>query len=173
MIPMISVIGYSDSGKTTLIEKLVPALKKMGFRVGAIKHSVHQSRFDVKGKDSWRFYEAGADAVVVSSADNIAVFKRKEENSGEKYSELPELMTYFNDMDIVIAEGYKKGNHPKIEVYRSGDNAPICEKDGRVFVLVSDLPVKTDIPVYGADEVEKLAELIKDRFLNNRGLLAE
>lgn len=166
MTPMISVIGYSNAGKTTLIEKLVPALKKKGFRVGTIKHSVHSSRFDMNGKDSWRFYEAGADTVVLSSADHIAVFKRKEQKDGGKYSELPGLTAWFNDVHIIIAEGYKRANHPKIEVYRADRSAsPACGKDKTIFALVSGTPVNADIPVFGPEDVEALATLIVEKFL--------
>ena len=77
MAPMISIVGYADSGKTTLIEKLVPELKKRGYRVGTIKHAVHEPSLDTQGKDSWRHFNAGADTVVVSSLEKIALIKKR------------------------------------------------------------------------------------------------
>jgi len=69
--PIICIVGKSESGKTTLIEKLIPELKKRGYNIGSIKHSCQKFDIDKKGKDSWRHRKAGADIVVIASADNL------------------------------------------------------------------------------------------------------
>ena len=112
MTPIISIVGKSESGKTTLIEKLIPELKKRGYRIGTVKHALHGFQIDREGKDSFRHKAAGADTVVVVSPKSIAMVKN---GGGET---LDFVVKYFSDMDLVITEGYKRENKPKIEVFR-------------------------------------------------------
>ena len=96
--PVVSVVGRSGSGKTTLIEKLVPALKARGLRVGTIKHDAHRFEIDREGKDSWRHRQAGAEAVLISSREKIALVRDVE---GEwTLSELVDR--YLSHLDIVV-----------------------------------------------------------------------
>ena len=81
MIPIISIVGKSDSGKTTLIEKLVPELTRRGYRVATVKHDVHGFEVDREGKDSWRHKQAGAHTVVISSPQKIALIRDVEKDS--------------------------------------------------------------------------------------------
>ena len=104
MSQMISIVGRSQSGKTTLIEKLIPELKRRGYRVGTIKHSHHIFDFDKTGKDSWRHKDAGAETVIVASPGKIAMVKNDYRGS------LDDLKNFFDDLDLVITEGYKKEN---------------------------------------------------------------
>lgn len=99
---IIHVSGDSGSGKTTLIVKLIPFLKKLGYRVGAIKHAHHGFEIDIKGKDSYRMSKAGAGAVVLSSPDRVAIFKKgcKEENLAWLIEQLKD------EVDIILIEGY-------------------------------------------------------------------
>ena len=113
MPQIICVVGRSKSGKTTLIEKLIPALIRKGYRVGTIKHSHHIFDFDKSGKDSWRHKDAGAETVIIASPGKIAMVKNDHQGT------LESLQDYFDDLDLVIAEGYKKGRKPKIEVVRA------------------------------------------------------
>lgn len=100
---IIHISGDSGAGKTTLIERLIPFLKKMGYKVGAIKHSHHGFDIDVNAKDSYRMYKAGADRVIVSSQDKLAIFQRcdAEENLAQLIEELK------GKVDIILIEGYK------------------------------------------------------------------
>lgn len=114
MIPVISIVGSSNSRKTTLIERIIPMLKSKGYKVGAIKHDAHHFDIDHMGKDTWRMTASGADAVVISSSEKMAMLKRLNEEKS-----LNELVDWlFKDMDIVITEGYKAQDKPKIEVIR-------------------------------------------------------
>ncbi len=161
MTPMISVIGKSGSGKTTLIEKLIPELKKRGYRIGVIKHAHHGFMIDQQGKDSWRHKEAGADTVMVASPGKIAMVK---DNACETLNCFQE---YFQDMDLVITEGYKRESKPKIEVIRKArHNASLCGQNDHLIAIVTDSTVDRNVPKFGFDEIENLADLIEKEFLS-------
>jgi molybdopterin-guanine dinucleotide biosynthesis protein B len=160
MLPIISVVGTSKTGKTTLIEKLIPELKKRGYRIGTIKHTHHDFDMDKKGKDSWRHKAAGADTVIVASREKIVMIK--DENSAG----LELLGKYFDDVDLVITEGFKKENRPKIEIYRSHkNNLPLCQNDKTVIALVTDTDIRVNVPVFGLEEIKSLADLIEKNYL--------
>ena len=160
MPQIISVVGTSKSGKTTLIEKLIPELKNRGYRVGTIKHTSHGFDMDKKGKDSWRHKAAGADTVIVASRKKIVMVK------DESFVGLDRIGKYFDDMDLVITEGFKKENRPKIEIYRSNkNNLPLCQIDKTVIALVTDTDIRVNVPVFGLEEIKSLADLVEKKYL--------
>jgi molybdopterin-guanine dinucleotide biosynthesis adapter protein len=166
MAPMISIVGYADAGKTTLIEKLVPELKKRGYRVGTIKHAVHESNLDTRGKDSWRHFAAGADTVVVSSTEKIALIQKREKAPKNSQVELSGLEPYFSSMDVVFVEGFKNAHKPKIEIFRSEiHDAPLSVNDQMLVALVTDADILCTVPKFSLDEIGKLADLIERDFL--------
>lgn len=166
MVPIISIVGYADAGKTTLIEKLVLALKGRGYRVGTVKHAVHESSLDTEGKDSWRHYQAGADAVAVVSDEKIAIIRRKNPTSGDSREDLSRVAPYFSDMDLVLAEGYKQAPFPKIEIFRPSEStAPVCAHDERLIALVSDIDISSRVPRFGLNDMEKLVDFIEGKYL--------
>jgi molybdopterin-guanine dinucleotide biosynthesis protein B len=126
MAAVVSFVGTSGTGKTTLIEGSVRELKKRGYRVAVIKHAHHGFEMDRPGKDTWRFAQAGSDMVLVSSPDRIAIIEHISEEIW-----LPQLLTMIADkVDIVLVEGYKQDSKVKIEVSgteRSGDVAKIVD----------------------------------------------
>ncbi len=160
---IISIVGKSGSGKTTLIEKLIPVLKSKGYKVGTIKHTHHRIDIDQTGKDSWRHRQAGADATILASPNTVAIQKN------EICDNLDSLTTHLQGMDIILTEGYKRENRPKIEVVRAATNkGPIFEKGesaSNLIATVTDLNLDTDVPVFGLEEVEKLADFIESRFV--------
>ncbi len=174
MIPIIAIAGYSDAGKTTLVEKLVPVLKKKGYRVGTIKHSEHESNFDTRGKDSWRHFASGADAVLVSSSDKIIMIRKQDRCYEDANARLAYLKSHLTDMDVVLVEGFKKAAIPKIEVFRPRpDNGkgglndePVCLHDDNLIAMVTDADVKVNAPVFGLAEAERLADFIVGKFLS-------
>jgi len=110
---VLSIIGKSKSGKTTLIEKLIPELNSRGLRVGTVKHAHHGFEIDHPGKDSFRHREAGAEIVVLSSKDKIAV----QRNIQEETSLNEIIQTYFPaNLDVILVEGFKEEQGLKIEV---------------------------------------------------------
>jgi molybdopterin molybdotransferase len=162
MAPMVSIVGKSDSGKTTLLEKLVPELTARGFRIGTIKHDVHGFDIDHEGKDSWRHKQAGANTVAISSPKKVAVIKDVEaEETLEGLSS-----KYFQDVDIILTEGYKRENKPKIEIFRSQvHDEPLCKSDDSLVALVSDTPLDLGVPRFELDDIKGLADLVERKFL--------
>jgi len=160
MPPVISVVGKSGSGKTTLIEKLIPELKKRGYRIGVVKHALHGFSFDTKGKDSWRHKEAGADAVMVATNGQIAMVK------DDPCESIDCLEPYFQGVDLVITEGYKKENKPKIEVIRKlrGDSS-VCGKNDHLIGVVTDTDIDLSVPKFGFDDINKLVDFIEKNLL--------
>jgi molybdopterin-guanine dinucleotide biosynthesis protein B len=107
--------GRSNSGKTTLIERLIPVLTEAGYRVATVKHAGHGFELDTEGKDSWRHKRAGASAVVVLSKGSMAMFADVAEEM--KVEEVREQFLD-KDLDLIIAEGWKSEGYPKIAVVR-------------------------------------------------------
>lgn len=160
MPPIISVVGTSNVGKTTLIEKLIPVLKRRGYRIGVVKHAHHGFSIDRKGKDSWRHRTAGADTVMVASPGKIAMVK------DEPCEDLACLEKYFEGMDLVITEGYKRETKPKIEVFRkAASKSPVCLDNHNLIALVTDADIDAKVPKFGLEDIENLADLIEKRFL--------
>ena len=166
MIPIISIVGRSDSGKTTLIEKLVPELVRRGWRVATVKHDVHGFEVDREGKDSWRHKQAGAHTVILSSPERLALIR-------DVPADLPldDIRARFvQDVDLILSEGYKRESQPKIEVYRRAAHPePLCVKSDVLVAVASDDPVDLGVPVFGLDDAAGLASLIEARFLEKPG----
>jgi molybdopterin-guanine dinucleotide biosynthesis protein B len=162
VVPILSIVGRSDSGKTTLIEKLIPILKGRGYRIGTIKHDVHGFEMDREGKDTYRHFHSGADAVLISSPKKMALIKRHDEAPT-----LDELVArYHHDMDLVITEGFKRLDKPKLEVYRSAAHPqPLCTDADNRIALASDIPLQVDCPRFDINDVEAIADFIEHRFL--------
>jgi molybdopterin-guanine dinucleotide biosynthesis protein MobB len=161
MPPVISIVGKSGSGKTTLLEKLLPELKRRGLRVGTIKHTHHGFDMDRDGKDSARHKAAGADGVIIASRNRIAMVKDVPSDSIEG------MLPYLSDMDLVVTEGYKSGNRPKIEVFRTASGkTPLYDGVRRdIIALVTDADLDVALPRFGLDEVGPLAVFIVERML--------
>lgn len=157
--PVLSVVGFSDSGKTTYLEKLIPALKKRKIRLGVIKHHVHVSfDIDIPGKDSWRLAQAGADITVISSPVKIAVM--------EKLCEEENLTTIarrlVGKVDLILTEGYKRDKALKIEVRRAEKNREAFCEDQELLAVASDFDndIKAKIPIMPLDDAEPMADLV-------------
>ncbi len=160
-----SIVGRSNTGKTTLIEKLIPELRSRGYRVATIKHNIHGFDIDHEGKDSWRHKKAGASLTVIASPQRIAVI----EDASKDY-ELSELRDrYIRDVDIILSEGFKLNLHPKIEVVRAEmRHNPICSREDNLIAIVSDEPVDRGVPCLDIDDIQGVADLIEDRFLRGK-----
>ncbi len=119
---VLSVVGPSNSGKTTLLTNLIPELKRRGHRVAVAKHSMGDLDLDQPGKDSWRLAGAGSDAVVVSGPQRVALVKKVERDPT-----LEEVLTLLGDSyDVVLIEGFKRSKIPKIEVHRKVQGGLVC-----------------------------------------------
>jgi molybdopterin-guanine dinucleotide biosynthesis protein MobB len=160
MIPIISIVGSSKGGKTTLIERLIPEFIKRGYRVATIKHHGKDFQIDQTGKDSWRHKEAGAHTVVISSPQKVALV----EDVSHDHS-LEELATRFiQGVDIIIAEGFKREKHSKVEVFRKEVHPhPLTPELENVIAVVSDDPLPLDIPCLNLNDISGIADVIEER----------
>ncbi len=164
-IPIVSVVGKADSGRTTLLEGVIATLVERGWRVATAKHHAHETDIDVPGKDSWRHARAGAVVAIVSAPNRVGLFRRVD---GE--STLAELVDAAGDVDIVLTEGFRATSPVLVEVVRANRSPdPICSAD-ELFALVTDVDALRDwpVPVFGLDDAAGLADLIEERFLRGR-----
>jgi molybdopterin-guanine dinucleotide biosynthesis adapter protein len=165
MIPIISIVGKSDSGKTTLIEKLVPELTRRGYRVATVKHDIHGFEVDREGKDSWRHKQAGAHTVVISSPEKIALIR-----DVEKDLTLDEIRgRWIQDVDLVLSEGYKKDVQPKIEVFRKEIHKKLlCTKKDNLVAIVSNQKFNVGVPCFHLEDMKGLSNFIEKEFLKSK-----
>ncbi len=162
MIPIISIVGKSDSGKTTLIEKLVPELTRRGYRVATVKHDVHGFEVDREGKDSWRHKQAGAHTVVISSPKKVALIRDVEKDL--TLEEIREKL--IQDVDLIISEGYKKDVQPKIEIFRKEKHKELlCTKEDNLIAIVSDKKFKVGVSCFFLDDIKGVADFIEKKYL--------
>ncbi len=161
-VPIICVVGRSEVGKTTLLEKLIPELKGRGYRVATVKHHAHAGfEIDQPGKDTWRHAQAGSDHVVIAAPDKVASIRRV-----EREPTLDEIAATIEDVDIILTEGYKHTDKPKIEVVRAARGTlPICAPE-ELLAVVSDVAVTFDVPRFDLDDVVGLADLVEARLLH-------
>jgi len=161
--PVVSVVAKSGTGKTTLLEKLLPELESRGVRVGVLKHHSHLSSFDVPGKDTHRLAEAGAEVVVGASPVQVAVFRRQ---AGSTDLDAV-IAAHFSDMDLVLTEGYKRGAYPKIEVHRSARSGELLCNPDELLALVTDHTWDLPVPQFGLDDASGLADFLVGHLGNN------
>ncbi|OPY05490.1 MAG: Molybdopterin-guanine dinucleotide biosynthesis adapter protein [Syntrophaceae bacterium PtaB.Bin038] len=161
-IPIVSIVGYSGSGKTTLVEKLIPELRKRGLRVATIKHNRHGFEVDREGKDSWRHRRAGAALTVLASPGKVAVMADTEGDPG--LGELGER--FVRDVDVILAEGFKKNPYPKIEVWRKAQGKEFLSRGDRALVAVAgDDPGGLAAPRFDLDDIEGIVDLIEKKVI--------
>ncbi len=161
-IPIVSIVGKSSAGKTTLLEKIIPELVKRGYRVATIKHDVHGFEIDHKGKDSWRHKKAGAHTTIISSPLRIALVEDVDHDQT-----LDEIRKeYIKKVDIILTEGYKGNPFPKIEVFRSAlKRTPLCKKEDNLLAIASDIKLDIGVPCFDINDFQSLVDLIENKFL--------
>jgi molybdopterin-guanine dinucleotide biosynthesis protein B len=165
IVPIVSIVGRSGSGKTTLIERLIPALRARGLRVATVKHHRHRTPVDVPGKDSWRHARAGAYAVVVAGAAELAFFRTVEEPP-----DLERIVREFlGDADLVLTEGFKGGPGRKIEVNRAAQGLDLlCGPADNLIAVVTDRALTLDVPCFDLDALDPISDFITQRIVHAR-----
>ena len=152
------VIGWKNSGKTTLIERLVADIVSRGFSVSTIKHAHHTFDVDQSGKDSYRHRVAGASEVLLTSSKRFALMH---EIRDFKEPLLASLLIKLAPVDVVLVEGYKSDNHPKIEAHRRETGKPlIATKDKTVRAIATNAKLDFGLPVFGLDDTQEITEFI-------------
>ena len=166
MVPVVSIVGKSNSGKTTLIEKMISELVRRGYRVATIKHNRHGFEIDHEGKDSWRHKQAGARTTVMASPLRVAVVE-----DVDRDLDIGELVDrYIRNADIVLSEGFKKNPFPKIEVNRSQMNqALLCSPADNLLAVCSDRPLTAGVPCLDINDIDGLVDIVERRFLKVKG----
>lgn len=156
---VIGLAGWSGSGKTTLLAQIIPVLVRRGKKVSTVKHAHHGFDVDVPGKDSHTHREAGASEVFVASGRRWAHIH---ELRGEAEPSLVEILQRMTPVDLVVVEGYKRHNHPKLEIFRREVGKPLLHlKDDWIVAVASDAPVpEAKVPVIDLNDIEKIADVL-------------
>jgi molybdopterin-guanine dinucleotide biosynthesis protein MobB len=167
--PAVAFVSRSGTGKTTLVASLITELRGRGYRIGALKHDAHRFEIDRPGKDSARFTAAGAEVMVLVSDDTVAMV--------QKPTQPPRLdrvlREWFTDLDLVLVEGYKTSDLPKIEVHRADLEKPLLcrgEKDDpHLLAVASDGPAGgiagLDVPMLDLENPATIADFLEECFL--------
>ena len=161
MTKVVGIVGWKDVGKTFFVTEIINLLVKKGYKVGTIKHAHHDFDIDKSGTDSFKHRQSGASEVIISSSKRWAKII---ENNNKTEKKLNELLREFIDVDLVIVEGFKNENHPKIEII--GQNSKIVNNEIKnVVAIVADQKTKSNIPLFMRNDVESLTEFIINKFL--------
>jgi molybdopterin-guanine dinucleotide biosynthesis protein B/molybdopterin-guanine dinucleotide biosynthesis protein len=162
--PAVTVVARSGTGKTTLLEKLIDALVRRGWTIGALKHDAHRFEIDHPGKDSWRLTRAGATVTAISSPAKSAVIRQHDVEP-----DLEVLLRDFIGVDLVLTEGFKRSRLPKIEVHRAALATPLLCRgdydDPTLLAVVSDAALSVDVPLFDLEEIGPLADFLERNFL--------
>ena len=162
MIPIVSIVGKSNSGKTTLLEKIISDLVGRGYRVATIKHNRHGFNIDHEGKDSYRHKKAGALITVVSSPHQLALVQDVDHD--HSFDEIRDK--FIQDADIILTEGFKVNDYPKIEVFRSElKRELISKKEDGLMAVASDVKLDVDVPCLDLNHPKAISDFIEINFL--------
>ena len=166
---ILAVSGVKNSGKTTLIASLLPKLKQKGLKAAVVKHDGHEFEADIPGTDTWRFGEAGACGTLVFSGTKYMMVKY------QPAPETDELITCFPEADVVLLEGFKYSEYPKIEVIRKGNSARLVCDPKNLLGIVTDYTSEElewkntcGIPFFGLEETERLADYIMGQYISSQ-----
>jgi molybdopterin-guanine dinucleotide biosynthesis protein B len=162
MRSIISIVGKSSSGKTTMLEKLIAELKKRGYKVAIVKHSHHKDDLDTAAKDTWRFTKAGSEISAINSLDHLAIYRRM-----DNYFDPQDISNFVLwDFDILLTEGFKGSKYPKIEVHRNEQGQELLTDPKLLLAVVTDKPLDVDVPQLSHDDVAGIADIIEKTIIS-------
>lgn len=164
MIPVVSFVGYANSGKTTLLTKVIIALKGYGIKVATIKHHHGVLELDTPGTDTWQHSQSGADIVILATEDRIFYTQKIEQ------PQLEDSISLITDVDIILVEGYKKASVQKIEILREGLHENIISPENELIGIATNWLEQTkldniNVPKFPLDEPQFIAEYIIKQIL--------
>jgi len=163
-VPIVSIVGKSGSGKTTLLAQLIAEFKKRGYRVAAVKHSNRRVEIDQPGKDSWKFAQAGSDAVCISSPDKLVLIE-----SVDRDSSIGEILSMVgSEFDLILAEGFRASRIPKIEVHRKELGRDLLCANEQLVAIITDEALDIGVPQLPWGDVVAIADFIEKSFMLNR-----
>ena len=160
MTPIVSIVGKSKSGKTTFLEKLIGELKSRGYKVATVKHTHHDQTLGQPHKDSWRHIQAGSQATALSSPNGILMIKPVAQE--QTIDEIAHFLG--EDYDIIITEGFSRGNAPKIEVHRK-EVGPLLRSAKKRIAVATDEPLETKTRQFSLEDVKGVADLLEEGFI--------
>ena len=162
--PVVGVAGWKNSGKTTLVTRLVAELSGRGYRIATVKHAHHEADIDHEGTDSFRHRSAGASEVALVTSVRWALVH---ELRGEPEPSLADILTRLSAADLVIVEGYKREAIPKIEVRRreAARSDPLAPDDGNIIAVAGDSPSETNgRPFFDLNQIAAIADFLVEQF---------
>jgi molybdopterin-guanine dinucleotide biosynthesis protein B len=159
MRSIISIVGKSHSGKTTLLEKLIAELKRRGYKIAIVKHSHHKDDLDVAEKDTWRFTKAGSELSAINSLDHLAIYRHMDD-----FFDPQDISNYVLwDYDIILTEGFKGSSYPKIEVHRAEQGNDLVSDPKLLLGVVTDEPLDVNVPQFSREDVSGIADIIEKK----------
>lgn len=169
-LPVLGFAAYSGTGKTTLIENILPLLSAHHIRVGVIKHAHHTFEIDHEGKDSYRLRKAGARQMLIGSARRWALVV---ETDARRKTTLADFIGQLQheDLDLILVEGFKPERIPKIELVRPALGHPLFYPEDRSFIAVAtdaELPVTTALPILNLNDAREITDFIMRHFFQER-----
>lgn len=164
-IPVVSIVGKSDSGKTTVVEQLVRRLVEHGYRVATCKHHVHEVDIDIPGKDSWRHARAGACVTMISAPTQFAVI-----STVDRERSLEEIVDAAGDVDILVTEGFKRAGSVRIEVSRRARSDELISAPAELAGIITDNPdLRIEgVPVFDLNDYDALAGFVERTYLGGK-----
>ena len=161
-VPLLAIVGWSGTGKTSLLQQVIPILGDKGIRAGLIKHTHHQMDVDTPGKDSYLLRKAGASQVILASSERWALMCETPEKQSIN---LPYLLSRMDHatLEVVLVEGFKDEPVPKIVLWRAGIKGGIEELlDEQVIAVASDQKLTLNVPVLDINRPDSVADFIAD-----------
>jgi molybdopterin-guanine dinucleotide biosynthesis protein B len=153
-VTIISIVGKQNAGKTTLIKDLIPKLKEQGYRVGTLKYNIRKFDIDHEGKDTYRYYHSGADSVAISSQNEFVVMKKT-----VNPLTLHEIIeAHFNDVDVVLVEGYREDDYPRIRIVVPQDTKTVITDSQNELLLVKENLVNR---CFSIEDINKALDFIE------------
>lgn len=161
---IISIVGKSDSGKTTLLESLIGELKRRGHKVAIVKHSHHADDLDSAHKDTWRFTRAGSELSAINSLDHLAIYRRM-----DHYFDPQEIANFILwEYDVILTEGFKGSSYPKIEVHRGEQGKELLTDPQLLLGVVTDEPLDVKVPQFSHEDINGITDLIEKIILSRQ-----
>jgi molybdopterin-guanine dinucleotide biosynthesis protein B len=163
---IVSIVGYKKSGKTTLVEQMIPIIKSKGYKLGVLKYTGEGLPEELEGRDTAKFRAAGAEMVGLCGDDHLSLFKA----GGHPALPLERLAAFFfPEADLVLTEGFKKQRFPKIALLSEGQEENLlAEVQGVVLATVGTKPFRDGLPHFQPGEADRIVEMLEKRFLKER-----
>ncbi|EAR54857.1 putative molybdopterin biosynthesis MoeA protein [Photobacterium sp. SKA34] len=171
-LPLLGFAAFSGTGKTTLLEAMLPKLVERGLRVAVVKHAHHNFDIDQEGKDSYRLRKAGASQMLISSRYRRALVT---ETPGEE-AQLPYLLSQLDQtqLDLILVEGFKKLDFPKIELHRKEVGKPwLHPEDGNIIAIAANIPAESTLPQMDINNLDQITDFVIDYVKSNANTEAQ